>query len=592
MNIIGISGLDNSVNFKEKFFPSLSQREYRICQGLDSAAAIITQNDIFAASEERFSRKKGTGSFPQNAIRYCLKESGLLLNDIDCFAHSFDYESSKSLYLGTFLEKQFAEVYSEEAQLNSIRREFEIDEAWEKKFIRVPHHLAHAASSFYMSGFEESLILVVDAMGEQHSTTIALGQAANIKIVKQVSTLHSLGILYSVFTLYLGFSFNSDEYKVMGLAPYGNSRRYFNQIMDMVHLKDDGSYTIPILFENYTDKQRETYEGTINKLIEIFGSARNPECEITQKHMDIAASLQSVLETSLMHILRIFKEEYRTKNLCMAGGVALNCVANGLIKRSRLFKNIFIQPASGDDGSALGAAIYVKKLYQPESSLPKKTFSLYGPQFSNDDIKKVLNKYEECRSQFFPSFDELVKYVVGYLDKGYVIGWFQGRMEFGPRALGNRSILADPRDPEMRNKVNTLIKKRENFRPFAPAVTVEKAAQFFEIEKDKELDYQHMILVSQTKHEYREFLPAITHINGSARVQTVSKETNIRFWTLLNEFGKQSDYPVLLNTSFNVRGQPIVCTPTEAIDTFLSAKLDMLVMGDYVIVRGNIDGKS
>ncbi len=591
MNVIGFSGLHDSVPFKKRMFPNLSPREYRIVQGFDSAAALVTSDGVAAAAaEERFTREKATGSFPVNAIQYCLRASKLKIDAIDYFAHGFDYEPYRSFYRETELAaRQFSEVYSRETQLRYLDEHFggfHLND----KFIQVQHHLAHAASAFYLSGFDESLILVADGMGEQCSTTIALGVDNKINILTQTKTLHSLGLLYGVFTLYLGFAFGLDEYKVMGLAPYGDSRRYFDKLMKLVNLKEDGTYAIPVLFENHTDEEKETYRATMNTLSDMFGPPRSPGGEITKRDMDLAAALQAVLQTCLIHILRHYKKETGQSNLCMAGGVALNCTANGVIKRSRMFKNMFIQPAAGDDGTALGAALFVQRAHDSNLHLEKMALPLWGPSYSNDEIEAALRSEPRCEGRRYDSFPKLVGDVVRLIAAGRIVGWFQGRMEFGPRALGDRSILADPRDPGMRDRVNELIKKREWFRPFAPAVTQEAAASVFEIDDAGDLVYTYMLLVTQLKAAYRSRLPAITHVDGSARVQVVKEEDNPRFWALIREFGEATGVPVLLNTSFNVRGQPIVCTPTEAIETFLSARLDALVIGDHLITAKGVNG--
>jgi carbamoyltransferase len=372
---------------------------------------------------------------------------------------------------------------------------------------------------------------------------------------------------------------------VMGLAPYGNPRRYFNTLMQHIHLKNDGTYTIPLLAEDKTLEEKETHNGVLQALTALFGPPRDPEGEITPQHMDVAAALQAALQATLLHVLRHFKKETGLSNLCTAGGVALNCTANGVIRRSRLFKNMFVQPAAGDDGSALGAALYVQHQYAPELPRQKMSLPLWGPSYDTAEIEAALQHQSDCESAFFASFDDLAREVAQRIAAGQIVAWFQGRMEFGPRALGSRSILADPRDPEMRERINALVKKREAFRPFAPAVTAESASRFFEIDAGDEALYAHMLMVTQVRPAYRKLLPAITHVDGSARLQTVAKDEHPRFWTLLNEFGKVSGMPVVLNTSFNVRGQPIVCTPKEAIETFLFAKLDVLVMGNYLVVR-------
>jgi carbamoyltransferase len=591
MNIIGISGLHNAVTFKKRELPNLSPRSYRIVQGLDSAAALVTSEGIKAvAAEERFTQQKATGAFPANAIQYCLKAANLSPNSIDYVAHGFDYEPFHSFYdqFTEFNKKQFTEVYSRQAQINHIH-EFLPSYDWDDKLVRVPHHLAHAASTFYPSGFHESLIFIADAMGEIHSTTIATGRGKDITILAQIPAPHSLGLFYGIFTLYLGFKMASDEYKVMGLAPYGNPRRYFSKVMDLIYLNKDGTFAIPILFANKTIEEQETYSGTLRILAETFGAARDPNDPVTQDHMDLAAALQSALQACMMHVLRHFKAETGESNLCMAGGVALNCTANSVIRRSRMFKNMFVQPAAGDDGSALGAALFVQATYDAHASFTKMALPLWGPEYDNDTIGQILSSRDDCDSKRYACYEQLVDDVARRLAEGQVIAWFQGRMEFGPRALGNRSILADPRRPDMRSHINRLVKKREEFRPFAPSVTAEAANQYFELDDtDKRLD-AYMLFVTQVKANYRQQLPSITHVDNSARIQIVSQEQNPRYWTLITKFGEITNLSVLLNTSFNLRDQPIVCDPVQAIDTFVDSEIDALAIGDYLVTRSRKD---
>jgi len=589
MNIIGLSGLDNSVRFKQRAFPHLSSRQLRITQGFDAAAALVTRHGIqAAAAEERFTGEKATGAFPVNAIRYCLDAGGITTDAIDYIAHGFSYEPFQSFFQQeALLKQQFAEVYSRAAQIAVAQQHFPSWD-WNTKLISVPHHTAHAASAFYLSGFDESLILVSDGMGEFHSATVAVGRGNEIHIVKEISGVHSLGILYGVFTLYLGFYMGLDEYKVMGLAPYGNPRRFFNTLMALVNLRDDGTYRIPILLSNRTLEEKETYAGTLQLLADRFGPPREPESAITQDHMDIAAALQAVLQTSTMHVLQHFKKETGQNNLCLAGGVALNCSVNGTLRRSRLFKGMFVQPAAGDDGTALGAALYVQRTHEPAVQYPRLPMPLWGSEYDRDSIAQVLRSRTDCQVVEYAAFAELVQEVANRLAQGQIIGWFQGRMEFGPRALGNRSILADPRDPTMRDRINQLVKKREQFRPFAPAVTAEAATQYFDIRNGEESTYAHMLFVAQVRKQYQSQLPAVTHVDGSARVQTVVQADHPRFWQMLDAFGKISGLPILLNTSFNVRGQPIVRTPQEAIETFLYARLDALVIGDFLVTSKSI----
>ena len=584
MNIIGFSGLHQSVAFKKKMFPGLSLGENRIAQGFDSAAALVADGKIVAAvAEERFTREKTTGLFPVHAIQYCLNEGRLKTSDIDYIAHGFSYEPFKQYFDGEeYGQLQYTEVYSPDVQRRNLEEWFPNNE-WGRKLIPINHHLAHAASTFYPSGFSEALILVSDGMGEIHSMTVAVGQGKSITVLKQVPSLHSLGILYGVFTMYLGFLFGVDEYKVMGLAPYGNPRKYYNEVAQLVHLRDDGTYTIPLFANNRTQLEKETHRGVLQVLQEKFGPIREKGTEFTQHHKDLAAALQAVVQTCQLHVLRHFRQETGMENLCMAGGVALNCSANGVIKRSRQFKHMFIQPASGDDGVALGAALYAQSLNNPTFHPEKMKAPLWGPGFSRDDIQRTLRARADCLVAVAPDFPSLCRDVAGRLSQGHIVGWFQERMEYGPRALGNRSILADPRDPGMRDKINALVKKREGFRPFAPVVTKEAATKYFDIQEGEEDTYAHMLLVTQVRPAFRNQLPAITHIDGSARVQTVSRDNYPRLWELLRAFESLTGMPILLNTSFNVKGQPMICNPEEALDTFLFARLDLLVLEDFLI---------
>lgn len=584
MNIIGISGVDQNIAFKSREFPGLTKRQYRINQGFDSAATLVNGAGVVAAAaEERFTREKATGDFPVRAVRYCLETGNIKIGDVDFLAHGFAYEQFRAAFQEPeYARKLYEELYSPEVQKQHLHRHFPgVD--WERKFVAVPHHLAHAASAFYPSGFEESLILVSDGMGEVHSLTVAVGQGTEIKILKQISAFHSLGILYGVFTLHLGFCMNMDEYKVMGLAPYGNPRRYFDKVMELVSLKNDGTYTIPAFASDRTQLEKETHAGILNLLAERFGPPRDPDGEMTQDHKDIAAALQAVLQTCQLHVVRHFKRETGLKNLCLAGGVALNCSVNGVLRRSRLFEHMFVQPAAGDDGCALGAALFARKQHDPGFKPRKMTVPLWGPEFEENEIRDALAERTDCGWAKADSFDELCRQVAERLAAGEVVAWFQGRMEFGPRALGSRSILADPRDPGMRDRINSLVKKREGFRPFAPVVTSEAARRYFDIAPGDEEGFAHMLYVTQVLPAYRQALPAVTHVDGSARVQTVSEQHNPRLWKLLKAFEQVTGLPIVLNTSFNVKGEPIVCTPREALNTFRNARLDALVMGDYLV---------
>ena len=586
LDIIGLSGFDNAVTFKRSRFPNLERRAYRIAQGFDSAAVMLRDGEVdFAVAEERLTHEKATGGFPLRSIRACLSHSGLVAADVDQVAHCFRYEPSiELLALEPFYRDQFAEVYDRQLLVRSLGTHFPgVD--WADKLVSVPHHLAHAASAFYQSGFSESLVLVSDGMGETESMTVFAASGGGFEPLAQVPAFHSLGVLYSVFTLYLGFDFNMDEYKVMGLAPYGDRRKYFAEVMELVRLKDDGTYVIPLFGQDRTLEEKETHSGAIQALAEKFGPPRSPDGEMEQRFKDLAAAIQAVLQTVQLHVLRHFSNQTGLENLCMAGGVALNCTNNGVVQRSRLFKRVFVQPAAGDDGAALGAALYVQHARDPNTAAPRISAPLWGPAYDHDEVREALAGRAEVNAVPFESFDALAVDAAKRLAHGEIIGWFQGNMEFGPRALGNRSILADPRPDDMRNRVNMLIKKREGFRPFAPAVVAERAAEYFELDPGDEETYAHMLFVVPVRPAYRPQLPAITHVDGTARVQTVTSETNPRFYGVLKAFEAEAGLPILLNTSFNVKGQPIVCTPTEAIDTFLAAQLDALVLGDFMVTR-------
>src|SRR5437773_8277216 len=417
MNIIGISGLHHSVRFKKREFPNLSSRSYRIAQGFDSAAALVREGEVVAAAaEERFNGDKATGAFPVQAIHYCLEAGGLKPGQVDYLAHGFSYEPFKAFFdEEEYRRRQYAEVYSPDLQKRLLEEHFP-SAGWDRKFIPVPHHLAHAASAFYPSGFDEALILVSDGMGEVHSLTVAVGKGADIRVLKEVPALHSLGTLYGVFTLYLGFYMGLDEYKVMGLAPYGNPRRYYNRILEFVKLKNDGTYAIPIFARDQTLSERETHAGVLRFLEEQFGPAREVDSEITQDHKDIAAALQAVLQTCQIHVLRHFKKETGQSNLCLAGGVALNCSANGVIKRSRLFENMFVQPAAGDDGTALGAALHAQRQHDPAFKPRRMSMPLWGPEFTEAELEQVLAGRSDCESKKCESLDQLCKDIAGRIE--------------------------------------------------------------------------------------------------------------------------------------------------------------------------------
>ncbi|MFE2068061.1 carbamoyltransferase [Streptomyces sp. NPDC059467] len=537
-----------------------------------------------AAAEERFTGEKTTGAFPVNAIEFCLRQAGIDMADVDHVAHGFDYRRSEVDDASDYTRGRFHEVYSSEVQRAQLEKHWP-DVDWASRFVPVPHHMAHAASAFHLSGFDEALILVADGMGETESLTVAVGTGRDMEIVHQVPALHSLGAFYGAATLHLGFEYAMDEYKVMGLAPYGDRDRYAGRLGELVRLGAKGTYTIPLLGENRGWREHETQAGALRELTRLFGPPRLPGRPLEQRHMDMAAAVQTALEMTLTHILRHFAEETGRRRLCMAGGVALNCTANGLISRSRLFDDIFVQPAAGDDGSALGAALLVHQERAAADIRGRMTMPYWGPEFTADEISTLLKETPQCRARRYEEQPKLIADVARLLADGDVVAWFQGRMEFGPRALGNRSILADPRDPGMRDRLNTLVKQREDFRPFAPVVREEDVHRFFEVVDGSPARYAHMLFVVRTKEEYREALPAVTHVDGTARVQVVRRADNERLWELIGAFGELTGIPVLLNTSFNLRGQPVICDPAEALRTYLRSQLDHLVLGDNLVAR-------
>ncbi len=585
----------------------------------DSAAAILVDGEIVAAAqEERFSRKKHDSRYPFNAINYVLKESKLNLSKIDhivFFEKPFlKFERLLETYMA-FAPRGFKSfslsmpIWLRE-KLFQKKFLFEKLKEHDENFNEInkinfsEHHYSHAASAFYPSPFEEAVVLTLDGVGEWATTTIAIGNKNKLEIIKEIYFPHSLGLLYSAFTYYTGFKVNSGEYKLMGLAPYG--KPIFKDIIldKLIDLKEDGSFKLDMKYFNYATGLTMTN----SKFSKLFGKpVRNPKKDLlTQFHMDIAASIQSVTEEIILRITKNISSKYKIVNLCLAGGVALNCVANGKILKEKIFENIWIQPAAGDAGGSLGAALayWHHELQKPRVEFKDQMSGSYlGPKFENDSIEtklKILNanfkKYKK---------NEIMSLTAKELANEKTVGWFQGRMEFGPRALGGRSILADPRSEKMQKELNLKIKFRESFRPFAPSVLREDVNEWFELSNDS----PYMLLVSEIKKEKqikmkkedeklfgieklnikRSNIPAITHIDYSARIQTVHKETNPRYYELIKEFKKITNCPVLVNTSFNVRGEPIVCSVEDAFNCFMGTNLDVLVIEDFILYKEQQD---
>jgi carbamoyltransferase len=585
----------------------------------DSAATLIQNGNIIAAAqEERFTRKKHDANYPLNAVEYVLKEGNLQLNQVDhilFFEKPFlKFERILETYLAFapagfksfsmsmpiwLREKLFQKKYLFDQLKRHDKNFTDIDKI---KFSE--HHFSHAASAFYPSPFKEAIVLTLDGVGEWATTTVAIGKDNDLKMIKEMHFPHSLGLLYSAFTYYTGFKVNSGEYKVMGLAPYGRPKYKDLIIEKLMSLKEDGSFRLNMDYFNYATGLTMTNK----KFSNLFGEkVRDPKKEkLTQFHMDIAASVQAVTEEIVMKISENLIKKYKINNLCLAGGVALNCVANGKILKKKLFKDIWIQPAAGDAGGSLGAAL---AFWHKELKMPRKNFndqmqgSYLGPKFDDEHIKKKL-EYLNAKFRKLEK-NETAKIVATEISKEKTVGWFQGRMEFGPRALGGRSILADPRSEKMQKELNLKIKFRESFRPFAPSVLREDVKDWFELDYDS----PYMLLVSEVKKEKqvqmsaqdenlfgieklnvkRSSIPAITHVDYSARIQTVHKETNPKYYDLLKEFKKITNCPVLVNTSFNVRGEPIVCSIEDAFNCFMGTNLDMLVIEDFVLYKDHQD---
>ena len=582
----------------------------------DSAAALIVDGEIAAAAqEERFSRKKHDARYPSHAIEYCLAEGKITLDQVD-FVAFYDKPFLKfERLLETYLafaprgfesfrmaipiwlrEKLFLKGFLQ-GELKKHGPGFD----WEKRLVFSEHHLSHAASAFFPSPFASAAVLTLDGVGEWATSSVALGHDNELKVIKEIHFPHSIGLLYSAFTYYTGFKVNSGEYKLMGLAPYGEPR-YAGVILEhLIDLKADGSFRLNLDYFNYCVGLTMTNR----KFDALFGQPpRTPEQLLTPFHMDLAASIQRVTEEILLRMTRALAKETGERNLCLAGGVALNCVANGKVLRDRSFENIWIQPAAGDAGGAVGAALCAYHLYRrqprrPHPGLDGMRGSYLGPEFSQGDIEKRLLAV----SAKFSVHDDagIIAQTADALAAQKAVGWFQGRMEFGPRALGARSIIGDPRSPTMQKTLNLKVKYRESFRPFAPAVLREDVSDWFELDYDS----PYMLLVADVKAGRRRVMtdeekklfgieklnvprseiPAVTHIDYSARVQTVHRETNPRFHALLGAFKQKTGCPVLVNTSFNVRGEPIVCTPEDAFRCFMGSEIETLVIGNCVLQK-------
>ncbi len=585
----------------------------------DSAACILKDGIIIAAAqEERFTRKKHDSSYPHNAVDFVLNYANLKLSEVDqivFFEKPFlKFERLLETYVA-FAPKGFLsfakaiplwikeKLFQKKLLFNNLKKHDQNYKSDENIFFS-DHHLSHAASAFFPSPFEEAIVLTADGVGEWATTTVAIGRKNNLEIKKEIHFPHSLGLLYSAFTYYAGFKVNSGEYKLMGLAPYGNPI-YEEKVKQLLDLKQDGTFRLDQKYFNYATGFTMTNE----KFNNLFGQKpRNPENDkITQFHMDLAASIQKVTEEIMINLAKSLRKEYGIKNLCLAGGVALNCVANGRILEQKIFDKIWIQPAAGDAGGSLGAALALWHLDQGNTRLVNKNDdmkgSYLGTEFSQDEIEKVLKSVGAKFDTF--KYDDLIDKTAEFLSNEKAIGWFQGRMEFGPRALGGRSIIGDPRSDKMQKNLNLKVKYRESFRPFAPSILREDLSEWF----DMSVDSPYMLLVANinsnkkiemTSEQKKLFgidklnikrseIPAVTHVDYSARIQTVTRNNNYRYYDLISKFKEKTGCPIIVNTSFNVRGEPIVNTPVDAFNCFMGTELDYLVIGNCILEKTKQD---
>ena len=587
----------------------------------DSAACLLKDGEIVAAAqEERFTRKKHDARFPRYAIEYCLKEAQINAEDISnvvFYEKPFvKFERLLETYLA-FAPKGFKsfakampvwvkdKLFQKTTLVKELKSTLGGEVDWRERLLFSEHHLSHAASAFYPSPFESAAVLTLDGVGEWTTTSLAVGKGKELKVVKEIHFPHSLGLLYSAFTYYTGFKVNSGEYKVMGLAPYGEPK-YADLIKEkLIKITEDGSFQLDMSYFDYATGLTMTNE----KFDALFGGPpRTTETELTQREMDLAASVQKVTEDIVIQIAKGIARDTGEHNLCLAGGVALNCVANGILLREKIFENIWIQPAAGDAGGALGAALSAWYLHHGNERMVSferdaMKGAYLGPSFSDNEIEAELTA---CGAQFKKlSEDDLIEQVASALADEKAVGWMQGRMEFGPRALGGRSIIADPRSPSMQKQLNLKVKYRESFRPFAPSVLREDVGDWFEHDTDS----PYMLLVADVQKGKRRAMtveeealfgvdklnvprssvPAITHVDYSARIQTVHSDTNPHYHAVISKFKEKTGCPLVVNTSFNVRGEPIICSPTDAFKCFMGTELDVLAVGNYLLIKEEQD---
>lgn len=586
------------------------------CYFHDAAAALICDGELLAAAdEERFTRKKHDDEFPQRAIDFCLRIGGIRASDLDYVVfYEKPFVKFERLLLCAMQSFPRSHRVFREAMINWLGDKLWIKHRIQKhlgispdRILFSEHHLSHAASAFFCSPFEEAAILTVDGVGEWATASLGIGKGTEITLLKEIRFPHSLGLLYSAFTAFLGFEVNEGEYKLMGMAPFGTPR-FVDKVHKLIRIARDGSFELDMDYFSFHHSTEEMFNG---KFVELFGPPREPDSHFftaasgypsyfgekpenhealskqNQYYADVAASIQAVLEEVLLKMAHELYKETGLKNICMAGGVALNSVANYRILRETPFEEIYVQPSAGDGGGAIGAALYAYHtvLGRPRTFVMEHAY--WGEEHRSGEIEKFLSE-NGIRHQRLEHEEQLIERVVDWLQDGKVVGWLQGRFEWGPRALGSRSILADPRRADMKDIVNVKIKFREPFRPFAPSVLVERTEEYFELpEAARHYPARFMLYVVDVRKERRDIIPAVTHVGGTARPQTVRKEVSPRYYRLIEQFGQATGVPVLLNTSFNLKGEPIVNTPQEAFNTFTQSGMDILVLGEFAIEKSN-----
>lgn len=583
MKIIGISGLENSVPFKKTHWPGLDEREYSIVPGMNAAAALVVNGKLVAAAQqERFNRKRHSGDFPIDAIEYCLAQGGVSIHEIDEVAHGFDFTPCREKYSGDeFSTELYKKVLSRDALIAQMRRElpsFPLE-----NLHQVSHHLAHAASAAFTSGWDECLVVVNDAMGETGSVSAYDFHDGKLEKISTAGSSHSIGLLYSLVTLHLGFNFNSDETRVMDLAPYGDPARYRDFFEDAVQFCPGGTVHIPALQLNQSREERENYSATRAYLDQHLIPHRAPGEPVGTNHQDVAAALQECLERAVVHICEHFAQQTGHRRLALAGGVSLNSAANAKLARSPLIDEVYVQPVAGDEGAALGAALYRSSLAM---KIPNERFPVpyFGPRHDAGEIETTLHR---CNGRIawkrYCSLAETCAAAANLIAEGRVIAWLRGRMEYGPHALGNRSILADPRHPQMRDRIGAMLKKCGTFRPFAAACALEEASRWFDIAPGTE--YPCLTSTVNVRPELCNQIPAVTHVDGSVRLQTVSAKDNPDLHALLVAVGQITGRQVVLNTSFSIQDQPIVNTPEEAIVAFLGSGIEHLFFENFHVTH-------